>query len=422
MAYTRSKTGPHQVAPDAILWRRFGGARYSIGEPPERAARTWPLHATTEGPGVFDQVALRYWPPDHHLPGATKAQSTDPPALQWDKPIWGQHAGSLKGVPAKGATRTILLTETDKMGCPSWSLPAGPLYEGGTCVMAGKDATGRQKWTPPGAANICDDCYALKNRYSFLEASTSQAARLAWVTHHLVADPSGASLAHDLVTAIADYARLTTLRWDKGATTDRRTMLLGTWHNDKMHIPGWLFGIVHVPALPYRLSPGLNTDDPFRVMKADEGEVVGYFRLHDAGDVTVGPNPASWRSYLAAWDAVMSALPRVLFWMPTRAWVLPPVRRILVEMQARHANLVIRPSSLNMNDPPPAVPGLAAGTAVVLRDQQERWMSEAPGTGKVRPCPATMTVGDIGPKYTCRNANCLACWLEPGIPVAYKQH
>lgn len=62
-------------------------------------------------------------------------------------------------------TNVSLLSETDAMGCHSWSLPAGP------DVCAGFAA---------GPGTVCRGCYAAQGRYAMPNVVNAQGARLTW--------------------------------------------------------------------------------------------------------------------------------------------------------------------------------------------------------------------------------------------------
>lgn len=127
-----------------------------------------------------------------------------------------------------------------------------------------------------------------------------------------------------------------------------------------------------------------------------------YFRVHDAGDFfsTV---------YVAAWVEVARALPQVRFWAPTHSWALRGLARpdsdpLLAALRhlAALPNVTVRPSAILLGEPPPQVPGLAAGSAVTER------LSDAT-------CQkATRTPPSCGP--------CRRCWDEPLSPVTYLRH
>ncbi len=87
-----------------------------------------------------------------------------------------------------------------------------------------------------------------------------------------------------------------------------------------------------------------------------KGEVAGFFRIHDAGDVSVGRGASGAAAYLAAWIECARLLPGVYFWQPTRAWLNPPDQMARVMGEANTLpNFAIRPSAIEANERAPAV-------------------------------------------------------------------
>ena len=127
-----------------------------------------------------------------------------------------------------------------------------------------------------------------------------------------------------------------------------------------------------------------------------------YFRLHDAGDFFSPP-------YIEAWRQIARALPDVSFWAPTRSWAVAGQRRpdsdpLLASLRrlAALSNVIVRPSALYIDDPPPTVSGLASGSAVTTDRSQTT-------------CQKTLRVPSAcGP--------CRRCWDEPLVPVTYLRH
>lgn len=114
-----------------------------------------------------------------------------------------------------------------------------------------------------------------------------------------------------------------------------------------------------------------------------------FFRGHEVGDFFSVP-------YVRCWIEICQALPDKHFWFPTRSYQHAPMLAELVRLNALQ-NVAVRPSALRYDDPPPVVPGLAAGTTVSL----------------LKPtCPARTT------DHHC--ADCRICWLDPEKPVAYE--
>lgn len=133
------------------------------------------------------------------------------------------------------------------------------------------------------------------------------------------------------------------------------------------------------------------------------GEV--YFRVHDSGDMF---SP----SYAACWVELCVRLPKVKFWIPTRAWQQPRRDNLLHVMSesdgvmaqlvtmASLPNVTVRPSALNFGDVAPKVAGLHAGTTA---DSQT-----------ARQCPAHLQDNQCG--------KCRICWNGKGTEVSYTRH
>lgn len=120
-------------------------------------------------------------------------------------------------------------------------------------------------------------------------------------------------------------------------------------------------------------------------------ERIGYFRVHDSGDLFS-------REYTMAWAEICAALPHIQFWIPTRSWQPRNPWRDALFVLANLSNVTVRPSALFFDVPPPRIAGLAAGTSA----------------SKVGfNCPS---------KYqnnTC--ADCRACW-DKTIEITYREH
>ena len=128
----------------------------------------------------------------------------------------------------------------------------------------------------------------------------------------------------------------------------------------------------------------------------------GYFRIHDAGDFFSV-------AYTAAWGRIARALPLVRFWAPTRSWALhgrfrpdgDPLLAALRELNGL-LNVTVRPSAIFLEEPPPVIPGLSAGSTVT-RDRASVT------------CPKSL-------HRPARCGTCRRCWDEPLVPVTYLRH
>ncbi len=127
-----------------------------------------------------------------------------------------------------------------------------------------------------------------------------------------------------------------------------------------------------------------------------------YFRLHDAGDFFSA-------AYVDAWTTIARALPDVRFWAPTHSWAIQGRQRpggdpLLEALRRLNSlpNVTVRPSAALIEGPPPAVPGLSAGSAVTTVPLSAT-------------CPKSLrTPSNCGP--------CRRCWDEPLVPVTYLKH
>ena len=149
-----SRASAAQVAPNAMLARRFGYL-LAMGAPYDSPlAQLAPLYGKGETAGVFSQVG--------RLRAEGNPQGHDVPVLRWDVRIWHR---TQKGqvLPENGQDKTCLFTGTTKMACPSFSLPAGPEKEGGSCAAAALvPGAGLRKATK---TFTCDGCYSLEGNY-----------------------------------------------------------------------------------------------------------------------------------------------------------------------------------------------------------------------------------------------------------------
>lgn len=405
------KGGDAQVTPDALLSRR-GGAPVSIGAPvsvaKQRGDEIFSLFGSKGVRSVFDELTLEMKPC-----GAGRSA----PRVEWKNKIWTV-SSTQKDYPKNGISSTSLFTETRKMGCPSFSIPAGPVYEMGTCPAANHSKKGGLR--EEGKTFVCDGCYSLEGNYIFPNVAIAQAARLMWLRRLLEGDPTGASLARAMASAIEDYARNATLSSSPDGLGSRLVLELGVQEHGRLVVPVKLPEIKQTRKMPVStfLPPesGFEDTDAFRRAEGvPDGAVTGFFRIHDSGDLGALPEPAMWKAYLQSWVLVAEALPHVLFWAPTRMWMW----KGLFKNVALPKNLAIRPSALHVDDEAPRVDGLIAGSAVLSKEQIVKTVSEWSGAaGQLWPCP----VYGKEDEKSCIGAGCRACWIWKRTPVAYRWH
>lgn len=436
MARSMVRTNQNQVAPDVMLGRRFQW-KVSVDVPLDQTQEHWPLYGSRDDPSIWSQVGrMRVEGP---------AQGHDAPVIAWDRRVFhpGRGGGS---APRKGQTRVNLFTATTKMACPSFGLPAGPPNEGGTCVAATHPKGGgglREK----GKVYTCDSCYSLEGNYWMQEPAVAQAARLHWLIERLKEDGTGSALAQDLVHGIVDYARFCTMRKSRDGALVRLASELGTWRKGRIVVPIAESGGGRAPVyyreafttlLPEE-SGFADSRELVRSLGPGEGDVAGFFRIHDSGDVTVLNRPTLWASYVRAWGMVAKALPSVFFWLPTRAWAFTSLQPVLAEVAAEAPkNLVIRPSAYHVGDPAPVAAGMHAGTTVIPKP--EKGAVRGVAIEGVYPCPVYMprwdpnaiprtkarrasgAMGEWVEDRSCQTAGCRMCWAGALTPVAYGFH
>jgi hypothetical protein len=349
---------------------------------------------------VLMDRGIQYWVQERDRQGARPGKLF----IVLDRPVGESGTNELPWNPSDWRQQQFkVLSWTSKMGCPSFSLPAGALQVGGACP----GAVAGQSIVPVGdmlsaAKNVrdnihrpvrlqqavCQYCYATKGKYATSGVQYAQLMRYIW-------------------TADA-------LRSEEG--TDR-----------------WVEAMVYaIDNADYLLDGGKDESAP-KITYAPERFDGRFFRIHDSGDF-FSPK------YLRAWKRVADALPDILFWAPSRVWAATwgsPLKGDAVnEINNPPRNLIIRPSSFHINDPaPPSFgPGWAEGTAVFrgregykAADPMYRADIEAAvGHGFDWECLAYSK--DAGDR-TCRNADapdgepgCRACWIDPDLQPMYGFH
>ena len=113
-----------------------------------------------------------------------------------------------------------------------------------------------------------------------------------------------------------------------------------------------------------------------------------YFRCYDSGDFDL--------SAYDTWKTMAELLPGTVLWLPTRTWILDDHFPRLVRLN-RMPNIVVRPSALCFDDPPPDVPGLAAGMSSAYLEPMKADRKCAEQCGR-----------------------CRMCWTRPDLSVNFK--
>ena len=304
-----------------------------------------------------------------------------------------------------------MTTNTSKMDAVSFSLPAGTINAGGTCIAAQA-----AEFTP---GHICRICYAWgRANYGYPSTMLSQVARLQWLRQSL--DIQGTLPAK----VIKRYGQRQSDAIERVAQTLAASCVASNLGRKVITLDN---GLV--------LSEG-PTD---------------YLRLHDSGDFFAPEYVEVWvrAIHLLHSKEVFNLLPGPIqnkarklgaraiptrVWAPTRMWALQGRQGVKVNERwievlkplSTKPKVTIRPSALKaayyqgnpgMGDPPPVIRTMAEGAGVG---------SNLPG--KVRMCPVyTDTFQDpvTGAKReakSCTEAKCRWCWDAPKGKVTYGAH
>ena len=353
-----------------------------------------------------------------HLPSNAIALE---PRLTYGE-LYGVMRRSLGEIPEFQLVTDIshLYTSNSKMIAPCFSLPAGPIEYGGTCPAAGAyfdlpevkfyDERGEvhRKTLDPeltqttraflGAQNaekwerswVCNRCYAMSG--GFVAPSTILKYMLihAWVQDEL----ARGTFASTMISAIR-YNRDYWLRWCG------------------KHFGGEDASFEDLN--PKQLRDIARSDTPH----------VNYFRVHDTGDF-YSPE------YFEAWCEIAEGLKGMIFWASTRAWASPLMAGAMASAHVPR-NLILRPSGLGLDDPPPKLGRpFAAGSMIPSRKSSKAGV-QLPD--RVYRCPAThstvRTCQHSDPDYPEHDkrlgqigwpTGCRYCWDAPSRPVVYKEH
>lgn len=307
--------------------------------------------------------------------------------------------------------------ESGKMNCPTWDLPAGALFVGGTCpgadagqtvVPPGKRRAAMQesdgrfylRQLPPGVSRpvemieggtTCSQCYAFEGNYPSPHVQMGEVLRYWWLRSML----------------------------EQGRETELVDTIVLSMR------------LIRYPETPYGILP---------------------VRIHSAGDFF---SPA----YAKVWCAVADELwrmggnaARVRMWAPTRTWAQwgtdfwhDALGKLASVRDGKSPNLLVRASAYNFNDAAPGAfhPTNATGSTSLLQSQEaarlERNRAEGIPTssgaafravpGETRYDWACPTYSIEQDKHTCANAtnpeggvHCRACWVRPEWRVQYTAH
>lgn len=314
-----------------------------------------------------------------------------PPILPDEYPPWSSLPDPLEQYP--------LLTWTKKMQCPSFSLPAGALENGGSCPSAGLGQTTapREKLVALGskkrileltigpgvtldqkslpafyALSVCETCYAESGSYQYVNNIIGQLAVFAWTQ----AAVEGGYFVRTMIEVIekADYHLDKEVEGGGDPRVDLKFLRKSGWRR--------------------------------------------FFRWHDSGDVWSAEYAAQVKQICDHFNPRKSGKGTpTLFWMPTRAWASVGSSKWVAVNDDETSNLVIRPSAYNVNAPAPtpeaAGPGNQSGSTVISGAVADAFKNQGYFDFD---CPAAMS------KQTCRQAQCRACWLHPDKVINYRLH
>jgi hypothetical protein len=287
-----------------------------------------------------------------------------------------------------------VLANVSKMGCPSFSLPAGPGSLGGACPgatqgmsvvngqlhdNAGKASIRRLSMMPAVsmdewfATAVCQHCYAAKASYAYFSKQLAQVAVFAW-TQHAVKNGSFVPM---MIEAIERSP------WHKDDPSDRR----------------------HLVKHGYK-----------RV-----------FRLHDSGDFFSPEYVKAWRRIADHFMPGRGPGTPTIFWAPTRLWAAGTARDWLAAVgpagDLSTNNMVVRPSAFHVNQHAPApVLGESAGSTVHTLDEaslkkKRLFQFVCPASRKEEKNSTCLEVPGPDGKMGCR-----ACWVLPGLTISYHIH
>ena len=244
-----------------------------------------------------------------------------------------------------GKSRVTLLTKTSKMSSPSFGLPAGMPTEGGTCPArmvaqrisrAREMKIGKKMVTMQQTVGIiCDRCYAMGANYGYANNMIDQEGRARWVRNLVDKQGTGAA-SQQIALMIAGYAQ-------HGAHGGRDTQEIGVWSKSSDAIT-YRSGGRRMPCEDTQLRLKLKGEDGrdvpttrawFKSRGVRDGDITGFFRIHDSGDFGIGAK------YMEAWEQVFEMLPFVQFWAPTRMWAkMEKVTKASAKQKAFNAEMM----------------------------------------------------------------------------------
>lgn len=348
-------------------------------------------------------------------------------------------------------SRVGLLTQTSKMGCYSFNLPAGPMQHGffGTCpasrfafpMLSSKEKTRVGQSEPFSKVELkdhnwlCSGCYGLKGLYGNPSMIFLMECRKQFIEGQLALDKRSGK--DDLVKFFVRSIRMGQVK----SITERFFLQEMGLQEQSWSIP-----------------------DP------------AYFRWHDVGDAWID----GWQRAIFRICEAMSEpfehqdlglrVPAVKFWQPTRMWALKGPLLEAANQGRIPKNLTLRPSAAHFNEAPPQIAGLASGSGSVCLQESvtpadAAKVEKITGTklyqngGRAWICPAYMrpefedgkrvgggggiirqkqtkagvkeelyngacarAYGPDGQQPEPHGSGCRVCWDRPDLIVVYPEH
>lgn len=295
-----------------------------------------------------------------------------------------------------------ILANVSKLGCPSFSLPAGSDTFWGTCPGAVHGMTIEKR----------DTLVKLNAKKNIAAAVGSP-------------QPDPASLDRWYAGAVCQHCYAT--RSNYGYFSKQLASLaVYTW--TRAAIANGTFVPVMIEAIE---------KSPFHLASPEDRRhlnAVGYervFRLHDSGDFYSREYAAAWKQIADHFMPGKGSGTPTIFWAPTRLWAGGPTPRGWVEVfgpagDLRRNNVVIRPSGFHVNEraPQPRLGEIAGSTVHDVGGDAEVAMMREGVFNWV--CPASRVGAE---KKTCLEVvgpdgqqGCRACWVKTDTIISYHIH
>lgn len=377
---------PKKAAPPKLVKR----------PPAAHAQGAVPLKEAQNHAAIEHDIHLRYWA-EKMLAGRTLTVVGSRIRVSPPIPLKGPDAPPWTNPVEDSLEFVELLSDTSKMGAPSFALPVGALDFGGSCpgsvggmTTAPRGAYERQKkrvlqvlretnpklpvpadYRPSDA--VCSSCYVTGgNHAAYLPNNLRMVVRYAWTR--------AAVLEGFFVPTMIDVIREASY-----------------------------------PAEPAGI--GFNQR---------------YFRIHDAGDFYHPRYLAAWHAIAQAFTGATPGNPRTVFWAPTRIWATEwgdGAMRAINGGANFLDNFVVRPSAYIIDAPGPEYPigpatGYAAPTVVARKPMLEAVLNGRAPAIFDWSCPAQAYGGGacLNSPNPMGGTGCRVCWIAPSWRTAYGLH